>query len=207
MKIPRFWFFPLLFCCPVSPAAAQDSAIYQHIFAEKAPELRHLQFVWAIATGDLNGDGIPDVAMLLTGRASDEQSTAERLVVLAGLPGDNYKILAVSGEFCHPGKFYNLDIRKMSLFVEAVEYADSSRKGSYTLQFRYNPKVNDLELIGKESGDESYEDGSVERTSSNFLTGKSIHTVRERGKTTAKEKAIQPSHVGLKGTACDAFPG
>lgn len=206
MRIPRLLCAPFVFCFCVSSAFPQDNTVYQQAFAQQAPELRYLNFVWAIATGDLTGDGIPDVAMLLTGRASDEQPNAERLVVLAGLPDNSYKILAISGEFCHPSKFYNLDIRAMSLFVEAVEYADSSRKASYTLQFRYNSKASDLQLIGKESISQSYEDSSVERISSNYLTGKSIHTFRERGKTTAKEKTMRPSHIGLKGTSCDAFP-
>lgn len=72
------------------------------------PELRHLDFVWTAAEGDLTGDGIPDVAMVLTGRKGGDAPMEVRLVVLGGSPGGGYRRLSGSGEFCHPSKFYGV---------------------------------------------------------------------------------------------------
>ena len=130
------------------------------------PEFRHLDFVLAAAEGDLNGDGVPDRAMLLMGRKG-EGPQEERLFVLTGKADGGYQVLSVSGEFCHPSKFYNLDIKNNSLFVQAVFYADAARFSGFTLQFRYNPKTKDLEHIGEQQDDEDYPSNSYHRVSLN----------------------------------------
>ena len=187
-----FWFCAL-------PVVAKDAPDHLQAVARMAPELRHLNFVWA----DAQGDGISDVAMLLTGSKDVEASREERLVVVTGVLGGGYRILSVSGEFCHPSKFYNLDIRDRSLFVEAVETADSARHASSTLHFRYNAILNDLELIGEEVRSFVYDGGDEERTSSNYLTGKVIHTWSNRGKAKTKtERIANPTHPKLNGWAC-----
>lgn len=167
-------------------------------------EFRHFDFIWANAEGDLNGDGIPDVAMVLTGRRTENDPLEERLFVLTGNPDGSYKVFSISAEFCHPSKFYNLDIAKNSLFAQMVEYADATRVSSYTLQFRYNSKLNDLELIGEEKNAESYEEGSMERTSTNYLTGKVIHTTKIGSKTkTRTERIGKSAHpTRLNGYSC-----
>lgn len=144
------------------------------------PELRHLNFVWARAEGDLNGDAIPDLVLLLTG-SKNEGPREERLVVLAGQADGRYKLISVSGEFCHPDKFYNLEIRKNSVFAEAVGHADSSRFSGFTLQFRYSAARQDLELIGEEISEENYVENSLSKTSFNRLTQTVVHT-RKVGK-------------------------
>jgi len=123
--------------------------------------------VWTQDAGDLNGDGLKDIAMILTHNGLERIS----LVVLAGLPGEKYSVLSVSPRYCTAQKFFNLTIDKGSLFAQAVHAADSSHIGSTTLQFRFNPKINDLELIGQEDISESYEDEYYERYSINYVTG------------------------------------
>ncbi len=187
-------------------ASAQDSDRFQRAFSELAPELRHLSFLWAVTTGDLNGDGIDDVAMVMTGSRRDDADREERLVVLAGQPDGNYRILSISGEFCHPAKFYNLDIKRNSLFVQAVEYADAARVSSYTLQFRYDARLRDFALIGNETVSEGYEDGTLDRLSTNRLTGETLHTIRQKGKTrSVKGRIALAAKQVLGGTACDVF--
>lgn len=176
-----------------SYASAEYTAKYQRAITATSSEFPHLNFIWANAEGDLNGDGIPDVAMVLTGHRTENDPREEGLFVLTGKPDGSYKVLSISAEFCHPSKFYNLEIEKNSLFAQMVEYADSSRISSYTLQFRYNAKINDLELIGEETNAESYEEGSMERTSTNYLTGKIIHTTKIGRKTKTRTERVGKS--------------
>jgi hypothetical protein len=192
----------LLSLCAL-PAAAEALPDPLQAIAQLAPDLRHLDFVWAEAQGDLNGDGIPDRALLLTGSKGAEAPREERLVVLAGVPGGGYRLLSVSGEFCHPSKFYDLEIRERALFVAAVETADAARDGRSTLHFRYNAKLKDLELIGEELQAIVYEPEEVERTSTNHLTGKVVHTSKSKGKTkTRTERIAHPTHPALTGWVC-----
>jgi len=188
-----------------SYASAEYTETYRRALAATSSDFSHLNFIWANAEGDVNGDGIPDVAMLLTGNRTENDPREERLVVLTGKPDGGYKVLSISAEFCHPSKFYNLEIAKNSLFAQMVEYADSSRISSYTLQFRYNAKINDLELIGEETNSESYEEGSIERTSTNHLTGAVIHTTKvgENGETKTRTEQIGKSALPkLNGYSC-----
>jgi hypothetical protein len=166
-------------------------------------EFRRFDSIWAITEGDLNGDGIPDMAMVLTGGSTNNGLPEERLFVLTGNPDGSYKVLSVSDEFCHPRKFYNLDIAKSSLFVQMVEQADAASESSYTLQFRYSAEVNDLELIGEETHAESYEERYEERNSSNYLTGKIIHSIRRGSKTkTTTERIMIATPPKLNGYSC-----
>ena len=160
------------------------------------PELRHLNFVWARAEGDLNGDGIADSALLLTG-SKDEGPREERLAVLAGQADGSYKLLSLSGEFCHPGKFYNLEIQRNSVFVEAVGYVDSSRYSGFTMQFRYSAARQDLELIGQDLREESYIENSLSKTSFNLLTQTVVHT-RKAGKRVKEVKERLASAAALR---------
>lgn len=189
-----------------SYASAEYTKKYQGVLAVTSSDFPHLNYIWANAEGDLNGDGIPDVAMLLTGNRTENDPREERLFVLTGKPDGSYKVLSISAEFCHPSKFYNLNIAKNSLFAQMVEYADSSRISSYTLQFRYNAKINDLELVGEEMNSESYEEGSMERTSTNYLTGTVIHTTKteKKGRTKTRTEQIgkSVSPTGLNGYLC-----
>lgn len=185
--------------------SAEDGLQQQQKALSAIPsEFRYFEFIWANTEGDLNDDGIPDIAMVLTGHKTENAPLEERLFVLTGNSDGSYNILSISAEFCHPSKFYNLNIEKNSLFAEMVEYADATRVSSYTLQFRYNAKLNDLELIGEETNAESYEEVSMERTSTNFLTGKLIHTTKIGSTTKTRADRIDKSAspTRLKGYSC-----
>lgn len=119
--------------------------------------------------GDLNGDGIKDYAVVIV-LDGNESQREERLVVLVGTSDGNFRPLSVSGQFCEPQKFYDLSIRNNSLFVESVNKADASAKNSFTLQFRFNLRVSDLELIGSETNEVEYDENSSYKVSVNYLT-------------------------------------
>lgn len=173
--------------------AAEYGIQQQKALSAIPAEFRYFGFIWASTEGDLNGDGIPDMAMVLTGRKTESDSMEERLFVLAGKPDGTYEVLSISAEFCHPSKFYNLDIARNSLFAQMVEFADATRISSRTLQFRFNAKLSDLELIGEEENAESYEDGAMERTSTNYLTGKVIHATKNGSKIKTRIERIDKS--------------
>lgn len=186
---------------------AADVGDAQRAVATLAPELRHLDFLWVSATGDLNGDGLDDVALLLTGSKGPGADREERLVVLAGQPGGGFKLLAVSGEYCHPSKFYDLEVRKGMLFVHAVEHADSSRTARRSLQLRFSHKLNDFELIGQELRSESFADDTLDRTSTNFLTGQTVYTLTRAGKVLKTQRTPgKPRAMAFSGVACGAYP-
>lgn len=169
-------------------------------------EFRHSDFFWTIAEGDLNGDGVPDLALLLT-RHKGEGQREERLLVLTGRADGSYQVLSVSGEFCHPSKFYNLDIKNNSLFVQAVYYADAARFSGFTLQFRYNAKTEDLEHIGEQQDDEDYSSNSSYRVSLNYLTNAAIHSRRvgKKYKEVRGRLTDAPGVLPLNGFVCEGY--
>ncbi len=182
---------------------AKDLPEHQRAFFSAMPELHYLDFIWEQTEGDLNGDGINDLAMLLTGSKGDNAPREERLVVLIGLPGGRYRLLSVSGEFCHPSKFYGLEIRKQSVFVTAVETADAVRWGGRTLQFRHNAKLQDLELIGEETKGSDEDARESEQTSTNLLTGQFVQVTKKRGKTsTTQQRMAKTDLARLSGYVC-----
>jgi hypothetical protein len=160
--------------------------------------------IWESALGDLNGDGIADAAHIIM----DTNSHEDRLVVLAGQADGTLKPLSVSGLYCEIakfGKFYNLDIRGNSLFTQAYYYVDSARASSITFQFRFNPKLNDFELIGREELDEEYNRVNSYRVSYNYLSKNAVLTRKLGKKTkTIKIRLKNPVLLRLQGFACGA---
>lgn len=59
-----------MLCVGNAHAADGNTSAEQRARLAIAPEFRHLDFVLAAAEGDLNGDGVPDRAMLLIDRKS-----------------------------------------------------------------------------------------------------------------------------------------
>lgn len=156
---------------------------------------------WVSTEGDWNGDGIKDLAMILSG--SDY-----RLVVLAGVTGGRYTPLSISSSYCDAQKFYNLDAKGASLFVTEVHSLDANGSVTNTLQFRFNKKLADFELIGRENISEPYQDNSYSRLSINYPAGLAIEYERVRGhiKETKRSRFAAPQLARLNGFACEIKP-
>ena len=61
------WLAVVAILCTGNVRAADEStSAEQKAQLAIPPEFRHPDFVWTTAEGDLNGDGIPDLALLLT---------------------------------------------------------------------------------------------------------------------------------------------
>ena len=138
--------------------------------------------------GDLNGDGLADYAAIVTTPLTEGAAEPERLLVLAGAADGTYRLLSLSGQFCgvgRNGKFYELSISESSLIVKGVWVAEAERYSAFTLQFRYDRSMNDLQLVREQS--ESTEDGQPYRVSFDYLTRAVVHR-REDGK---KHKEVE----------------
>lgn len=143
----------------------------------------HEQFVeWTSTPGDWNGDGIGDVAIVLAqmdGPVADPREM--RVVVMAGTATGSYVPLSVSSSYCVAQKFYNLEAKGPSLFVTEVHRAEGDTLINRTLQFRFNAKRADLELVGREEISETY-GKEHHRTSVNYVTGKAVQYDQVRGR-------------------------
>ena len=108
------------------PEAAVAALFPQRTFVE-----------WTSTTGDWNGDGVQDLALILNEVNGPSDAPMEiRLVVLAGTPGGQYTPLSASASYCRAQKFFNLEAKGTSLFVTAVDKAEDQNSGNTTLQFR-----------------------------------------------------------------------
>ena len=183
-----------------SPAFARPEAAIAALFPQQT-------FVeWTSTTGDWNGDGVPDLALVLNEvNGSSDKPMEIRLVVLAGTPGGQYTPLSTSTSYCRAQKFFHLEAKGTSLLVTAVDKAEGDDLGSTTLQWRFNPQRGDFELIGKETVWTSGKDGS--RSSVNYLSGKVITSERVKGrlKVNAPKRFAVPALEVLKGFDCGAY--
>jgi hypothetical protein len=163
-------------------------------------------FEWTSTEGDFNGDGIKDLAMILTLHPEDGPLET-RLVVLAGVSGGKYAPLSISSKYCDAQKFFGLEAKGSSLFVTEVHKADGDGLITNTLQFRFNKKLADLELIGRENIYESFQDKSYGRTSVNYPAGMTIVYERIHGRIKAKERSRfePPPLARLNGFDCDKY--
>lgn len=162
--------------------------------------------VWTSTEGDLNGDGIEDLAMILTLQPED-RPLETRLVVLAGVSGGKYSPLSISAKYCDAQKFFGIEAKGPSLFVTEVHKADEDGSITNTLQFRFNRKHADLELIGRENVYESSKDKSYGRTSVNYPAGMTIVYERTGGRIKAKERSrfAVPLLARLNAFDCDKY--
>lgn len=183
-----------------TPAFAHPDAAIAALFPQRT-------FVeWTSTTGDWNGDGVLDIALLLNEVNGPSDRPMEiRLVVLAGKPGGQYAPLSASASYCRAQKFFNLEAKGSSLLVTAVDKAEDNASGHTTLQFRFNPQRGDFELIGKETVWTSGKEGG--RSSVNYLSGKFITSERVKGrlKTSQEKRFAVPALAVLKGFDCDVY--
>ena len=163
---------------------------------------------WTSAHGDWNADGAKDLAMILVrSGASTYDSSSIRLVVLAGMSEGKLTPLSVSSSYCSAQKFFNLEAKGRSLFVSEVHKSDSDGQATNTLQFRFNSKLGDFELIGREDVWESFHENIYGRMSVNYLNGASVEYERLGGR--VKEKTNNRFSVSqlarLSMFDCDGF--
>ena len=189
------------------PPAHAQPATYARPEAAVAALFPQQTFVeWTSTSGDWNRDGVPDIALLLNEVNGPSDRPMEiRLVVLAGTPGGQYTPLSASASYCRAQKFFNLEAKGTSLWVTAVDKAEGDDLGSTTLQFRFNPRRGDFELIGKETAWTSGKDGGS--SSVNYLSGKVITSERVKGrlKASQEKRFAVPALAVLKGFDCDVY--
>lgn len=205
-RIPSILAFAIGLAATLTSALAQTPA-FARPEAAIATLLPQQTFVeWTSTTGDWNGDGAPDVALLLNEVNGPSDRPMEiRLVVLAGTPGGQYVPLSASASHCRAQKFFHLEAKGTSLFVSAVDKAEGDDLGSTTLQFRFNPLRANFELIGKENVWTSGKDSG--RSSVNYLSGKFITSERVKGrlKASQEKRFAVPALAVLKGFDCDVY--
>ena len=192
----------------MAAAACAQPQEFAHPKAVVAALFPNQKFVeWTATAGDWNGDGVQDIALILNEVDGPVDRPMEiRLVVLAGTAGGAYTLLSASSSYCVAQKFYNLEAKGASLWVTAVDKAKGEVSATTTLQFRFNPRRADFELIGKEN---VWEVQSKEygRSSVNYLAGKFITYERTKGRVnTSKEKRFAvPSLASLNGFNCTTY--
>lgn len=183
MKRLIYVFVIAVFFLEVLPGAAQTRRVAEAI--EKIPVNGKVRedFVpsgWEIridADGDLNGDRISDVVIVLAPpfeRVAAHEHAPNILVVLFGKPGGGFRRFAVNGQL-HPP---DADARSgLSPMIKngVLRVNDNWGDGwvkDINYKFRYDPAVGKLMLIGFDS--ESYNRMDINsggKSSENYLTG------------------------------------
>lgn len=185
------------------------------VFANPAAYIDHLNRMgsslgydfneWTTERGDVNGDDIEDIAMILSYSSDDLGGIRTRLVDLAGRADGGFAVLSESARYCDAQKFFNLRIEKGSLYAEAVQKADSTYFGSDTLQFRFNKRLGDLEAIGQELHWDAFEDETSGSWSKNLLTGAVVESEVVRGRTIKSKRTKEQRRplMRLNGFDCN----
>ncbi len=157
------------------------------------------------ANGDLNGDGVSDIAAILVQGepVSAEDEPQRALIVLLGrdkegfvLAGTNNKLLECKG-CCGVKEGVGISIKKGIIVVDQM--SGSREFSNETWRFRYDPQTQRFVWIGRDldAGDGMRGTGTIE--SFNFLTGWKITETYHYDKNgerkivtlTKKEKAPQ----------------
>ena len=160
---------------------------------------------WTTGRGDVNGDVIEDIAMILSYSSDDPGGGRTRLVVLAGRADGGFAVMSESARYCDAQKFFNLRIEKGSLYAEAMHKADASGFTGETVQFRFNRRLGDLEAIGWGSHWSSHDDESSGSWSKNFLTGAVVESevVHGRAINSKRPKEQRRPLMRLNGFDCN----
>ncbi|WP_169740948.1 hypothetical protein [Methylomicrobium agile] len=135
---------------------------------------------WTVADktdGDLNADGIADIAAILVPSSTD--STAEEgprvLLALLGGAGGKFRPAGHNGGFLvcmHCGgvkESSGVEIKRGVLIVHQL--TGSREFTDQTWRFRYDPKLSRFVLIGKDRTDGDGLLGTGDKVSFNYLTG------------------------------------
>ncbi|MFZ6780148.1 hypothetical protein ACO0LD_25225 [Undibacterium sp. Ji83W] len=183
MKLATSIQFTVLLLATVlhNSSQAQQNLLFGKKLPATAPALR--DFVppgWAVenqVSGDLNGDGLADIAaVVVEGKGSADDRQRGLIVLLAAgkgysLLGSNGKLLQCQG--CGGVKDgVNVTIKNGVLVVS--QYSGSREYSVYTWRFRLDAASQRLQMIGI---DEEEADGMVGKgstVSTNLLTGQQI---------------------------------
>lgn len=178
----------------IATLMAQAHATNQTYSAEAIATAVHLDFadadVMDTAEGDLDGDGLPDVAVCI-GLGGDDQM----IMVLRGTRSHTLVPWESSERFPWPQHTPELEIRKGSLFVSSL-HISLDTASSLNRQYRF--RHGHFQLIGDESwtqspvqDDEPGPKSSI-RLSNNYLTGVSV-SVSEPGKRVERGRSRLPN--------------
>lgn len=138
-----------------------------------------------IEMGDLNNDGVAEIATLLGDpdyNKFKEKDGEIRIVILSGNPSEGFKVLTSSPELPRdPNVFYFLRVKNQSLYLL------TSGRG-FTLNYQFKLRGGDFVLIGEESTSfsPSEENAPYIKESFNYLTGRAVHS--EKSSKGYKEK-------------------
>ena len=138
-----------------------------------------------IEMGDLNNDGVAEIATLLGDpdyNKFKEKDGEIRIVILSGNPSEGFKVLTSSPELPRdPNVFYFLRVKNKSLYLL------TSGRG-FTLNYQFKLRGGDFVLIGEESTSfsPSEENAPYIKESFNYLTGRAVHS--EKSSKGYKEK-------------------
>lgn len=165
-----------------SNCQAQQSTFFGKKLPATAPALR--DFVppgWAVenqVSGDLNGDGLADIAAVLVEGKGATDDRQRGLIVLQASAAKGYSVLGSNGKLlqcqgCGGVKDgVNVTVKNGVLVVS--QYSGSREYSVYTWRFRLDAASQRLQMIGI---DEEEADGMVGKgstVSTNLLTGQQI---------------------------------
>ncbi len=161
---------------------AQQNMFFGKKLPATAPALR--DFVpqgWVVesqVSGDLNGDGVADIAAVLVEGKSSADDRQRGLIVLQAIAGKGYSVLGSNGKMlqcqgCGGVKDgINVNVKNGVLIVS--QFSGSREYSVSTWRFRLDAASQRLQLIGL---DEEEADGMVGKgstVSTNLLTGQQI---------------------------------
>lgn len=161
---------------------AQQNMFFSKKLPATAPALR--DFVpqgWVVesqVSGDLNGDGVADIAAVLVEGKSSADDRQRGLIVLQAIAGKGYSVLGSNGKMlqcqgCGGVKDgVNVNVKNGVLIVS--QFSGSREYSVSTWRFRLDAASQRLQLIGL---DEEEADGMVGKgstVSTNLLTGQQI---------------------------------
>ncbi|BBB68096.1 hypothetical protein UNDYM_3843 [Undibacterium sp. YM2] len=165
-----------------SNSQAQQSTVFGKKMPATAPALR--DFVppgWMVesqVSGDLNGDGLADIAAVLVEGKGATDDRQRGLIVLQASAGKGYSVLGSNGKLLQcqgcGGVKDGVNVAVKNGVLVVSQYSGSREYSVYTWRFRLDAASQRLQMIGI---DEEEADGMVGKgstVSTNLLTGLQI---------------------------------